>query len=319
MIIVADPSIASDNAGDAIISRYVRSCIQEVFPGVETIAVPTQLNSFSRRLDRLLSDSGLIIIGGSNLISGRFPRIHQWANLYQFLPHASRVILLGAGWHQYEKNFWPGNKLLLRSLLSNNIHAARDQYTFQKLSSLGVKAINTSCPTLWKLNGVSVKRPNQINQIIFTLTYYHRNPERDLEMIRSLKNIAKNPLISFWPQSYSDIKYFNSLSVRHLIDRIIPMGVSGFEHCLKMEGTVYVGTRLHAGIHALNLGVPAYIYGIDNRATEISKHTFLPVFNSIDHLEELISSSIEIVLPMNNILKFKSALKEVYEKNQPCL
>ena len=39
----------------------------------------------------------------------------------------------------------------------------------------------------------------------------------------------------------------------------------------------YVGTRLHAGIHALNHGIRSIIVEVDNRSAEIAKDTNLPV------------------------------------------
>jgi len=76
----------------------------------------------------------------------------------------------------------------------------------------------------------------------------------------------------------------------------------------------FVGTRLHAGIHALNLGHRTIIVAIDNRAKEMGKDTNLPIISRedvIDKLEGMINSEIktEILLPKENIKRWKDQFK----------
>ena len=76
----------------------------------------------------------------------------------------------------------------------------------------------------------------------------------------------------------------------------------------------YVGTRLHAGIHALNNKVRSIIIAIDNRAIEMGKDFKLPVLERTNielYLREQINSSDSIVLelPWDKIEEWKGQFK----------
>jgi hypothetical protein len=72
----------------------------------------------------------------------------------------------------------------------------------------------------------------------------------------------------------------------------------------------YLGTRLHAGIRALQNKKRTLILAVDNRAIEISKDTNLPVVprNDWESITSWIESAYEtrIRLPWSNIDKWKS-------------
>jgi polysaccharide pyruvyl transferase WcaK-like protein len=57
---------------------------------------------------------------------------------------------------------------------------------------------------------------------------------------------------------------------------VLPPGIASFEDALD-DGDDYVGTRLHAGIRALQRGNRATVVVIDNRAAELAADTGLPV------------------------------------------
>ena len=72
----------------------------------------------------------------------------------------------------------------------------------------------------------------------------------------------------------------------------------------------YLGTRLHAGIRALQNKKRTLILAVDNRAIEISKDTNLPVVprNDWESITSWIESdyTTQIILPWSNIDKWKS-------------
>jgi polysaccharide pyruvyl transferase WcaK-like protein len=314
MIVFADPSISSDNIGDKIISRYARAEVELLFPNEDIVSTPTQLVTCSRRLGRLLASARGIIVGGSNLLSHRYPRLHQWGNIHQYIKYGSKVHFLGVGWHSYERRVWPFNQALFGSFANSPVHSVRDSYTQKKLETFGVRSINTSCPTLWNCKDFaqSLAKPSHL---ICTLTYYRRNKKRDtrfLELVAQ-QSVELGCKTFFWPQSRGDIDYFHLLNVDRGQFEILPSSLSEFESLLS-GGAVYVGTRLHAGIHALNNGVPAFIFAIDNRALEISNDVGLPIFTGEDefHLPDEYAS--KLTIPHKEIAQFKSNILAAVQK-----
>ena len=82
-----------------------------------------------------------------------------------------------------------------------------------------------------------------------------------------------------------------------------------------LETIFYVGTRLHAGIHALNQKVRTIILAVDNRATEMGKDFNLPVIQRTqveEKLQIMIQSTwrTKISIPKENIQKWKMQFKE---------
>jgi len=310
MIIHADPSIASDNIGDSIISRSIRGYLKNTFPNQEIVAVPTQLVTASRRLNRLFRSAKAIIIGGSNLLSFRYPRIHQWANVHQFVAHRKKIHLLGVGWHSYEDIDWYANKMFYRYLLQSGVHSVRDEYSRSKLVSAGVECINTSCPTLWTSprHIAAVEKPKNI---VFTLTYYRRNKERDARFVNELVKLShsRSANLKFWPQSEKDRIYLSSIGCGVENIEILPPTLSSFEEILSEE-SIYIGTRLHGGIHAMKRSVPAFIYSIDNRSSEMGRDFNISVFSEVSHIGSIIECDISLKLPDRAIEKYTTRLVE---------
>ena len=115
--------------------------------------------------------------------------------------------------------------------------------------------------------------------------------------------------VSVWIQGKYDKEYlrfypqFSKLS-------IIEGTLDAYEALLTNDDIDYVGTRLHAGIKALNMKRRSIIIAIDNRAVEIARDTNLPVIyreKVNTELEPMIKSKIktEIELPLENIERWK--------------
>ena len=64
--------------------------------------------------------------------------------------------------------------------------------------------------------------------------------------------------------------------------QIIDRDLEQYTKALDMGDVDYVGTRLHAGIHAMNRGVRTIILAVDNRAAEMGRDFHLPVMDRCD-------------------------------------
>ena len=96
--------------------------------------------------------------------------------------------------------------------------------------------------------------------------------------------------VYFWIQGSEDIDYLNTLKN---IENIILIGpnIESYEKILKNGNIDYVGTRLHAGIFAIQNYVRSIIIIVDNRARDIKKS------NNIIAIERKeISNSLETLL-----------------------
>lgn len=310
MIVWANPSISSNNIGDRIIAHYVGNILTELFPGEQIVESPTQLVTFSRRLDRLLANARLIVVGGSNLMSHRYPRIHQWANIHQYLRHHEKIVLCGVGWHSYESHVWPWNKKIISLFDNGRVHSVRDNYSKEKLANFGVECLMTSCPTTWALS-LKEMQSGPVQKLLFTLTYYRKDERRDSKFVTTVieeaRRLGSKPI--FWPQSPEDMIYLSKLGVDITSIEMLQPSLAALE-CNIDVNTLYIGTRLHGGIHALNLGASARVFAIDNRAREIGKDIGLPTFSSLADISFASNMSDRIDLPKNEIDGFQAMLKK---------
>ena len=82
----------------------------------------------------------------------------------------------------------------------------------------------------------------------------------------------------------------------------IPASLKAYEDALRKGGVDYVGTRLHAGIHALNFKIRSIILAVDNRATEMGRDVNLPVMQRdiiSEELEKKINSDFATQIRIN--------------------
>src|SRR5690606_35276321 len=146
--------------------------------------------------------------------------------------------------------------------------------------------------------------------VVTTITDYLRDPARDKIMLETLKQEYEQ--VHIWLQGSRDLQYVNQLT-----DGIsfIPPKLSSFDNFLEKNTCDYVGTRLHAGIRALQKKRRAIIIGIDNRATEMHKDIGLPVLErmQIESLRDKIHdrSPIQLHQHWDNIETWKSQFKTI--------
>ncbi len=301
-ILVFDTSVASTNLGDQIILDSVKENLNCIFPKERFFNTPTH-EIVSRSTYRLNKISNFSFVAGTNLLSSNMNKYRQWKVSYIDSLFIKNVILFGVGWWQYQNKPNIYTKILLRRLLSKNfIHSVRDSYTETQLKSLGLNnIINTGCPTTWKL---SKEHCDQIpatksNSVIFTLTDYNKDFKADKFLIDFLKKSYKK--IYFWPQGDGDLNYLMKFDTSKI--EILSQSLEGYDYLLRSkENLDYIGTRLHAGIRALQFKRKSIIIGIDNRSNEISKDINLPILNrkEISKLNDVVHKEIKTQIKLNN-------------------
>jgi len=312
MISVFDTSIASYNSGNQIIMDSVLKEIDNLFPQDSIIRIPTEDISTNAR--RYNSNSLMTFVGGTNILNTNIRQYRQWDLTLHNLLILKRCVLMGCGWFQYEERKitkytkWAYNRILSQEY----IHSVRDSYTKEKQESIGIKSINTGCPTLWRLdeNLKEINNHTKTENCILTFTDYNQNPQRDLEIFNILKH--KYSIIYFFPQGTGDTSYLEKLGIANNV-KIINPRLYEFNRILSC-GTDYIGTRLHAGIRAMQLGQRSFIVGIDNRALEMARDFKLPVLtqDDISQLSDWITGNynIRLNLPTTNIEEWRLQFKK---------
>ena len=119
---------------------------------------------------------------------------------------------------------------------------------------------------------------------------------------------ALYPTISLWPQGKRDVALAREMGFH---GRVLQRSVGAFDAAIDGTGADYVGTRLHAGIRALQFGARATVVEIDNRATEIGRDTGLPTIDpkEMHRAKELLSRDrvAQLTLPEAEITQWLQA------------
>ena len=312
-IVHFDPSISSKNLGDKIISESITRELISLFPSIHIIKTSTQVRS-SLSTVILAKKSKLNIIGGTNLITpNRFLYSQLKLNPINLLMN-NKFILFGVGMWQYSSSIDFYSSTYYQKILSNNcFHSVRDTYTKSFLSKININSLNTCCPTLWPLCKKDIAKSipsKKSDKVIFTLTDYNQSPIEDIQLIEKIRSLYSE--VYFWPQGLYDIEYLQSL-YKNLDDiKILPSSLIKYKEFLSQVECDYIGTRLHAGIQAMQLGRRSIIISIDNRAAEIAKDTGLPITRRGDYntLIQLIENQwdFRVNLPINEIELWRESL-----------
>lgn len=309
---IHDPAIGTGNIGDLIISDSVKREINEIFPYDFKIFFPSQ-EKISMISYKKIYKMKYTFVGGSNLLSSNMNKRNQWKiNLIDSI-FIKNAILLGVGWWQYQDRPNLYTRFLLKRVLNKEyIHSVRDSFSEKQLKSIGItNVLNTACPTTWTLTKEHCEKiPNKkaVNAV-FTLTDYMKDEEADKKLIEILvKNYEK---VYFWIQGSADIEYFQSIyKGKDII--LIPPTLEDYDKILDNTKSLdYIGTRLHAGIRALQKKIRTIVIAIDNRALEKSKDINLKIIERKNIEEKLEYSlrndfSTDIILPSENIKIWKN-------------
>ena len=315
-VIRFDTSMGTDNLGDYIIMYYCGKVLDEMFPAHASVNIGTHLMPTEEQ-EHTVKQTKYKFVCGTNLLTSRIEHHWRW-----ILPDGVRrkmnyrnVILMGVGWGEYQHGCSDYSRMIYRTMLNPCVlHAVRDQYTLNKLNQAGFRnVINTGCPTTWALTpefcgGIPVEKAKDV---VTTITDYRRDPEQDSEMLAILSRNYDH--IYLWLQGRNDEEYLQTLNVPANLTTI-PASLEAYEEALQKGGVDYVGTRLHAGIHALNYKIRSIILAVDNRATEMGRDVNLPVIQRSEisrKLEKKINSDFltEIRINQENIDRFKAQFR----------
>lgn len=320
-ILLFDTSQTSENLGDYIIMDSVNKELRDLFPEDLLIRTPTH-DTVGKFAHSWGDRTKLKFVGGSNLLSGRFTRrdVAQWRFGFHDAKKLHEIIGIALGWQSYrqydrliDRPFVSAQKYLYKkSLSSEYLHSVRDSYTQKKLEEYGFKSINTACVTMWRLD---TKRLNQLplckaNKVVTTITDY-RNDEQYIKAYESMLTTLLETYnqVALWIQAPPDKELIDRLNIpnKSRIQFINP-SLEAYDEVLS-EDVDYVGTRLHAGIRALQHNRRATIIEVDNRATEIAKDTNLPVLSmkNIGRLREVVEqpTPIDLHIPFDEIKRWK--------------
>jgi polysaccharide pyruvyl transferase WcaK-like protein len=307
-----DPSIGTSNMGDYIIQDAVKKYIRQIFPSSFVANFPSQL---SRKMDSvsLMQSQDIILIGGTNLLASNMESRFQWkVNPRDSFFLSNKMVLFGVGWWQYQDTPNAYTSQLYNALLNKDyLHSVRDSYSRDKLHSIGIRnVVNTTCPTLWEVTPekcLSIPM-EKANDVITTLTFYNKDYGQDGALIRTLQANYRNVYV--WIQGFEDLQYLKELAPN--MERIIPVNpdLTFYNEALANSDIEYVGTRLHAGVRALQLGKRTLIVAVDNRAVEIAKDTNLNVIkrSELDKCIQFIKKpyTTDIRLPEEEIQRWKA-------------
>lgn len=305
-----DTALNGDNTGDAIIMESCEKELGEVMKIERMLHVPT--HRLIRKDEReILFHAPLKILCGTNILSGHMYSYGLWKIGKEIAPYKNTV-LMGIGAASYDQSFdWKTKQFFLAILSPHYQHSVRDLEAEKLLHRMGIQnVLYTACPTMWKLTKEHCARipKEKGTKVLCTITDYAKDTVRDRQMIDILKECYDE--IYLWIQGDGDLEYVKTLNLMDGI-QIVPRRLEELDRILSMKGLDYVGTRLHAGIRALNFGHRSIVIAIDNRATSISKDTGLPIVQREEistSLKNQIFSSFEtrILLPEENIKKWKS-------------
>lgn len=310
-ILVLDTSIVSKNTGDSIIMDAVYSELKEIFHSDMFFNSITH-DRIWRTTYSLNRISDFTLVGGTNLLSSNMNSYNQWKiNMFDSL-FLKGIILMGVGWHvnPHRPNMY--TEFLLKKVLNRQyLHSVRDSQAESLLRSIGISnVLNTGCMTMWRLTNEHCSKipKSKADSVVFTLTDYSKDYVKDQMLIDIL--IKKYEKVYFWPQGNGDLDY---LAVLKNTQNIVILGANLWSFdvliCDHSKNLEYIGTRLHAGIRALQKARRSLIIGIDNRAQAMAADFNLNVLsrNDLSNLNKIISNDIitEIRLNEDNILTWK--------------
>ena len=316
-IVRYNPSITSLNLGDSIILDSIEYEMKDVFKDNFIVDVSSHL-PVSFIFTRLLENADYKFVCGSNLLSGRIENVlaRQWAISLFNAKKLGPAILVGTGWQKYNDNPNFYTKKVYQKILSNEyIHSVRDEYTEQCLRSCGINnVISTACPSMWRFTPEFCKAfpQKKANSVVTTITDYSVDIEKDRQMLETLFSLYENVYV--WLQGHKDEAYLKELTSDERLKRIAP-NLKAFDDVLDMEDVEFVGTRLHAGMRALQHQKRSVILSIDNRAKELNKNYNINIIERKDvgSLKDYLISDIktDIKIPMVQITLWKNQFEEL--------
>lgn len=321
-VLLLDPSISSLNRGDDIIMECVRKELGFILKDNFELTLPTQVAAFHwyqivRGILRIkiFTECKYKFVGGTNLLATDMFSLYPTWDMTVFDNKAIRgCVLVGVGAGAGEKMNAYTKWLYRKTLNHNYYHSARDERTRTYIESLGLKALNTGCVTMWMLTPEFCKTipTKKANRVVFTLTANRPmvKDSLDQELIDTLKRNYSE--VYYWVQGDLDYDYLQMFDNIDNIN-ILPATKQAYHELLMEDDLDYVGTRLHAGVYAMRHRKRSIILVIDERAREINKSNNLNCLEkkNIKNLDAFINSEFatEIKMPLDIIEQWKNQFR----------
>ena len=310
-IVLFDTSVATLNHGDEIIMESFLENGADLLDGHFVARFPTHAPCFHayQRVKRnprytFVKNADRKFICGTNLLSNKIYLPWHFWNINFFNSKCYKgAVLVGVGCSAFkegsDKPCWYSKRLYSKVLSKEYKHSVRDEHTKRIVENICGKgsAINTGCPTLWGMTKELCRQiPTQkAKRVVFTISDYSMERVSDQKLIDILNRQYDE--VYFWPQGTRDMKYFQTLSNIENIQVVSP-SVKAYDTLLNEGDIDFVGTRLHAGIYAMQHKVRSVILSVDNRASDMAETYNLNVLKRDDpKLEELLCG--EIVTDVN--------------------
>lgn len=289
-IALFDPSYSTLNMGDFIISNAASEelkfltdkCFKVKASTHNPVLYPHQLIRKNKH-NQYYRNADYKFLLGSNILKPNLIHLrNDWnINLFDCAPYKN-LVLVGAGFDGdvIKANLY--TKAVYKKILSKDyVHSVRDENAKKFLESLGYTAVNTGCPTMWKLTKKHCKKipKKKTDSVVFTLTDYRKDKTSDKILIETLRENYNN--IYFWIQGSQDLEYLQSLCDTKDIKLIAP-DFDSYKEFLDNTDCDYVGTRLHAGIQAMRQFKRSIILIVDNRARDIKETYNIPTIERED-------------------------------------
>lgn len=317
-ILVFDTSIGSGNKGDNIIMECTRKELAPLLDPNFEITLPTHVSAFhwyqvlkNSYSYQMYANCRLKFVGGSNImVANLFTHYPQWnINIGNYYPAKGAILVgVGAGAGAEKGSNWYTRYIYQHMCSREYYHSARDERSKRYMESLGLKAINTGCVTMWMLTPAYCSQipTKKADKVVFTLTAGCFD-ERDQQMLDIL--LANYQEVHFWPQGRSDYSCFEMLHNTEKV-HVLQASKEAYDHYLTYNDSDYVGTRLHGGVYAMRHKRRAIIIAIDERARAINENNHLNCIEKADmqHLDSMINGEFEtkIVMDFEAIKRWKS-------------
>lgn len=320
-IVIFDTALATSNIGDEIILDAINRNMEDVFDSGFSLRLSTHVNNYSFKQMlrknmkvKYFQKADWKFICGTNLIAQkRLGKINsQWQLYPSNLSIYDNCILIGAGTtgNKEELDFY-ARFLYGRVLSKSFVHSVRDELSKRIVESLGCKAINTGCPTLWELTPEHCKTipTSKAENCILSVSGYEKQLDRRMDQ-KMLDILRKNyQKLWVWIQTTEDETYFNTLKGNEGIERIYSL--NKYREILQKGNVDYIGTRLHGGVFALQNKCRSIIISIDHRAEGFHQTNNLPILcreGILENLEKRIYSDFrtEIRIDQAAIQSFKA-------------
>lgn len=299
-IVLYNTAVLSLNQGDHIIMESVKRHLAPVLQGNFVVEAPTHSPLFFPDQNntpsfRQLKDFDLRFVGGTNLLAAnRLHRQNTWNFRMCDAKCSANTVLVGVGsGPDAQKNINAYTQKFYDQVLSHRFaHSARDEATAELLRKMGFDAINTGCSTMWDLTKAHCAEipTKRSDTVLFTVTDYAPDHEKDAQMLRILKKNYAN--VYAWIQGCDDKAYLDELDPGGDV-QLVPPSLERLNHFLDETDCDYVGTRLHAGIKSMQKKKRSIIISIDNRARDMASTYQLNTLerDDISQLDSLINSS----------------------------